>query len=58
MQGRFGKPINDIAPSTMKALTDYDWPGNVRELQNVVERALILSPGSTLVVEDRLDWSA
>ena len=58
MQGRFGKRIDDIAPSTMKALTDYDWPGNVRELQNVIERALILSPGSTLVVEDRLDWSA
>lgn len=58
MQGRFGKRINDIDPSTMKALTDYDWPGNVRELQNVIERALILSPGSTLVVEDRLDWSA
>ena len=30
----------------------YDWPGNVRELQNVVERAVILSPGPELVLGD------
>ncbi len=36
----------------MAALTSYDWPGNVRELQNVVERAVILSPGTTLRLED------
>ena len=28
----------------------YDWPGNVRELQNVVERAVILSRGGSLVL--------
>ena len=28
----------------MKLLMDYDWPGNVRELENVVERAVVLSP--------------
>jgi formate hydrogenlyase transcriptional activator len=38
----------------MKALRGYRWPGNVRELQNVIERALILSPGSTLVLADQL----
>jgi formate hydrogenlyase transcriptional activator len=32
----------------MEALTHHPWPGNVRELQNVIERAVILSPGSTL----------
>jgi DNA-binding NtrC family response regulator len=26
----------------------YPWPGNVRELRNVVERAMILTPGGTL----------
>ena len=26
------------------------WPGNVRELQNIIERAVILSPGPTLQV--------
>ena len=32
----------------MEALTRYDWPGNIRELQNLIERAVILSPGPTL----------
>ena len=35
----------------MEALARYAWPGNVRELRNVVERAVILSPGGTLSVE-------
>jgi DNA-binding NtrC family response regulator len=30
----------------------YDWPGNVRELGNVVERALILSTGGPLELDD------
>ena len=32
----------------MARITAYDWPGNVRELENVLERAIILSPGETL----------
>ncbi len=32
----------------MRTLKRYDWPGNVRELQNVIERAVILSPGEQL----------
>ena len=32
----------------MAALTQWNWPGNIRELQNVLERAVILSPGATL----------
>jgi DNA-binding NtrC family response regulator len=38
----------------MDALVAYDWPGNVRELENVLERALILSPGETLRLDDPL----
>ncbi len=34
----------------MDALCRWPWPGNVRELQNVIERAVILSPGPTLRV--------
>jgi transcriptional regulator of acetoin/glycerol metabolism len=36
----------------MAVLTDNDWPGNVRELKNIIERAMILSPGSTLQLGD------
>ncbi len=36
----------------MEGLTAYAWPGNVRELENVIERAVILSPGPTLHVDE------
>jgi len=47
---RMGKRIERIPPETMRALTDWHWPGNIRELENMIERALILSPGTTLHV--------
>lgn len=47
---RMGRRIENIPPSVMDALVHYAWPGNVRELQNVIERAVILSKGSTLQV--------
>jgi formate hydrogenlyase transcriptional activator len=34
----------------MEMLCGWSWPGNIRELQNVIERAVILSQGSTLTV--------
>ncbi len=43
-----GKPLMNITDQTMKRLVAMDWPGNVRQLQNVIERAVILSPGDTL----------
>ena len=42
------KRIDVIPPDTMDALVRYQWPGNVRELQNFIERAVILSPQSSL----------
>jgi formate hydrogenlyase transcriptional activator len=47
---RMKKTIETIPAETMSALTEYDWPGNIRELQNLIERAVILSPGPTLNV--------
>jgi DNA-binding NtrC family response regulator len=32
-------------------LTAYDWPGNVRELENVIERAVVLTPGPRIDVD-------
>jgi formate hydrogenlyase transcriptional activator len=45
---RMNKRVDVIPPETMDALVRYLWPGNVRELQNFIERAVILSPQSTL----------
>jgi formate hydrogenlyase transcriptional activator len=47
---RMKRTIETIPVETMQALTRYDWPGNIRELQNLIERAVILSPGPTLFV--------
>ena len=47
---RMNKRIETIPSDTMKVLCRYSWPGNIRELQNVIERAVILSQGSTLKV--------
>jgi formate hydrogenlyase transcriptional activator len=47
---RLNKRIVDIPAETMAALRAYDWPGNVRELENVMERAVIVTTGSTLQV--------
>jgi transcriptional regulator with GAF, ATPase, and Fis domain len=45
-----GKPVERIPQETMDTLRHYTWPGNIRELRNVIERAVILSEGSTLQV--------
>jgi formate hydrogenlyase transcriptional activator len=45
---RMGKVITDIRPEAMAALVRWAWPGNIRELENFIERAVILSRGSTL----------
>jgi transcriptional regulator with GAF, ATPase, and Fis domain len=45
---RMGRRIEPLHPDDVARLREYSWPGNVRELQNVIERAIILSPGSRL----------
>jgi PAS domain S-box-containing protein len=49
---KYGKVLEHISKADLQRLTDYAWPGNVRELKNVIERAIIISTGSTL----RFDW--
>ncbi|MBI5057853.1 MAG: sigma 54-interacting transcriptional regulator [Nitrospirae bacterium] len=48
---RMGKRIESIPQKSVEALQDYPWPGNVRELRNVVERAMIITTGTTLHVD-------
>jgi formate hydrogenlyase transcriptional activator len=45
---RVGRRIESIPAPVMNALVRYSWPGNVREMQNIIERAVSLSPGPTL----------
>lgn len=45
------KPTLHINPLALRTLKEYNWPGNVRELQNVIERAVVLSPGHEITVE-------
>lgn len=42
------KEIRSIPKRTLDALMSYDWPGNIRELENLVERSVILTTGTTL----------
>ncbi|MEO1267041.1 MAG: sigma 54-interacting transcriptional regulator, partial [Myxococcota bacterium] len=45
---RLGREPPEVAPETMARLCEAHWSGNVRELENILERAVILSPGDTL----------
>jgi PAS domain S-box-containing protein len=45
-----GRRIIQVPKEAMRRLLAYGWPGNVRELENVIERAVILSPGPELSV--------
>ena len=48
---KIGKHVASVSDATMQRLASYPWPGNIRELENVIERAVILSPGPWLEVE-------
>lgn len=49
---KLGRRITNIPKRAMNALQAYDWPGNIRELENVIERAVILSPEDKLELGD------
>ena len=46
-----GRPAPVLSADARRWLRRHDWPGNVRELRNVIERAVLLAPGSTVEVE-------
>ncbi len=55
---KMGKRVDRIPRKCMTDLQRYAWPGNIRELRNVIERALIVSSGSTLEVSEPSGTSA
>src|SRR5467141_3838344 len=56
---RAGKKFGTIDKKTLELFKDYSWPGNIRELQNVIERAVILSEGDSISIDEAwLTWES
>jgi len=53
---RLNKNVTDISSEVLEILYHHHWPGNIRELQNVLERALNVSTGNTIVPSDLPDF--
>ena len=49
---KLGKDILSIGTDALELLQHYEWPGNIRELENVIERAVIMTKGSSLSFTD------
>jgi DNA-binding NtrC family response regulator len=49
------KSVTSIHPDAIRAMVDFAWPGNVRELQHVIERAVILTQGPLISLDDLPD---
>jgi DNA-binding NtrC family response regulator len=49
---KYDKPLSPLSGDTLAALASYDWPGNIRALRHAAERAVILSDGGPLTVDD------
>jgi nitrogen regulation protein NR(I) len=47
-----GQSPKSILPDVITAFESYPWPGNVRELENVVQRALVVTKGDTIILSD------
>lgn len=50
-----GKEYRRIVPELVERMVKYSWPGNVRELENLIRRAVILSTGPEIRIED-IEW--
>jgi len=65
-QGNGANTVRGFSEQVLELFLDYGWPGNVRELENVVERAVVVSKGELISMEDlphemtgnRIDYAA
>ena len=46
------RPVMNISKEAMEALEAYEWPGNVREMENIIERTVALTDGSSIHLTD------
>lgn len=51
---QMSKIVDSVSPESMRRLHSYAWPGNIRELRTVLERAIVLSKGSVLEIDEEL----
>lgn len=51
IKNRGDRAFARISPQAIQKLMIHDWPGNVRELRNIIERAILLGEGDTLLPE-------
>lgn len=51
---RHSKHIEGVSKKTVDLLIEYSWPGNVRELQNIIERAIVISDGPIVHIEESM----
>ena len=49
---KYHRPLTGLSSDAAAVLEDYGWNGNIRELQNCIEKAVILSEGTSLTVND------
>ena len=49
---KYHRSLTGISEDAAEALKEYRWSGNIRELQNCIEKAVILSEGTTLTEKD------
>jgi DNA-binding NtrC family response regulator len=52
LAARSGREVDGISAEALRSLQAHDWPGNIRELRNVIERAVVLSSGREIQVDD------
>jgi two-component system, NtrC family, response regulator HydG len=53
-KGKASQRLEEFSAEAMEELMKYSWPGNIRELKNVIERAVIMSPGPLIGPDDIL----
>jgi transcriptional regulator with PAS, ATPase and Fis domain len=50
-----GAPHRTMTAGALERLKDYHWPGNVRELRNVLERAVLMNPGTGPITVEEVE---
>ena len=49
---KYQKPLAQLSPNALSALTSYSWPGNLRELSHVLERAMLFNQSGVIAADD------